>query len=507
MNISPMRMSGLASGMDTDSIIKNLMDTQRLSVNKLYAKKQITEWQRSAYREMNTKITTFRNDKLFNFKLEGNLQSRTAVVSGESNAVSAKATGDAQLGSLTVKVTALAEAASNKSAGPMPMGATFDLNMPLGAQSDPPVYDTSVFKINGFTIEVDPSVDSFNDVIKRINKVTNVTAFYEYNDTNGGQISFVSKQTGKVNGLNGNDANISFEDVTGNFLGGFLQITEPGISAKNAVANINGLNVERTSNTFKVNGIEMTLQQLSGSDAVSKIEVKMDVDKLVDSIKSFIADYNALLKELTDKTQEKKYRDFPPLMTEQKEGMKEKEIELWESKAKSGMLRSDQLLLGAIGSMRQAMQGIVETGNSKYRTLSAIGITTGPYYENGKLELSDETKLRDALAEDPEAVIALFTANGTNQPDRADMGIAERLYGDLNTSLNKMKEKAGLDLGLKDNSFLTKQLDQYDKDILRWTDRLTNIEARFYRQFTAMERAISMYNSQSTYLSNAFSAQ
>ena len=37
---------------------------------------------------------------------------------------------------------------------------------------------------------------------------------------------------------------------------------------------------------------------------------------------------------------EKRYRDFPPLTEKQKEDMEEREIELWEEKAKSGMLRT-----------------------------------------------------------------------------------------------------------------------------------------------------------------------
>lgn len=43
--ISELRFSGLASGMDTESIVKKLMDAERLPLNKMMQKKQTQEWQ------------------------------------------------------------------------------------------------------------------------------------------------------------------------------------------------------------------------------------------------------------------------------------------------------------------------------------------------------------------------------------------------------------------------------------------------------------------------------
>lgn len=56
-----MRVGGLASGMDTDQIISDLMKAERIPLDKLNQKKQYLEWQRDDYREMNSQMLNFSN--------------------------------------------------------------------------------------------------------------------------------------------------------------------------------------------------------------------------------------------------------------------------------------------------------------------------------------------------------------------------------------------------------------------------------------------------------------
>jgi len=66
--------------------------------------------------------------------------------------------------------------------------------------------------------------------------------------------------------------------------------------------------------------------------------------------------------------------------------MSDKEIELWEERAKSGLLRSDSLVSGTLSEMRLALGGMVE-GAGGFKHLSQVGITTGAWFEHGKLPL------------------------------------------------------------------------------------------------------------------------
>lgn len=95
-----MRVGGLASGMDIDALVEKLMNAERVPLNKLTQKKQTYEWQRDAYRGVNTKLKTFDTYIADNLVLKS-LNSKTASTSN-SSLVSATATGSAT-GSLSIE--------------------------------------------------------------------------------------------------------------------------------------------------------------------------------------------------------------------------------------------------------------------------------------------------------------------------------------------------------------------------------------------------------------------
>ncbi|WP_308636640.1 flagellar filament capping protein FliD [Paenibacillus silvisoli] len=512
-----LRISGLASGIDTDSIIKELMKAHKVPVDKLKQQKQTIEWQRDAYRDMNKKLLDFRNNKLFNFKLESNLASKKTTISGDNQVFSATARAEAPTGTMSVKVMALASSASMTGGDARP-AASFDPAKPLSEQNASvrvvPGTDYS-FKINGVQIDVDTSADSLNAVISRINQKTNVNAFY---DSFTGKISLTSKTTGE-------NAKIEFTEDTNNFATDVLKLpagaSDPVPKGTNAMLELNGVLTQRESNAFTVNNVDFVLKQKSvftGSTPADELDpskyvatsvgVSTDADKIVESIKGFIADYNDVLKTMQDEVSEKKYRDFLPLTDEQRSSMKEDEIKLWETKAKSGLLYNDSILKSAIGFMRSASSTLVNTG-SKYNSLSSIGIGSISYLENGKLSIKDETKLRDAIEKDPAGVVALFSASGNGDSDRSDVGVAQNLYDNLKTTLENMGKKSGTsiytDSGLKEDSVMGKQLTDLNKRISDSQARLIDLESGYYKRFSAMEAAISKYNSQSSSLSSYFS--
>jgi flagellar hook-associated protein 2 len=504
------RIGGLSTGMDIDSLVGDLMKANRIPVDRLKQKRQVLEWQRDSYRQVNSQILDYRLNKLSNFRLEGTFLSKKATLTGNTTAVSAKVTSTSQTGTLSVKADNLAEAASKwSSADIRTADKTFD---PSKALADQDVYLTGDFskstytiKINDFSIDVDTTKDSLNDVMRRISEKTNVSAYY---DTDSGKISFIAKETGTINGAAKDGDYITFEDDSGLLAGSFgidtaVNDATNSKAAVNATVYINGLQTTRTSNTFSVNGVEVTLLAPGGGTSTT-IQVSSDTDKVVDSIKQFIADYNELLSSLQDKQNEARYRDFLPLTDEQKIEMNDKDIAAWEEKAKSGMLKNDPTIRQAVTSLRSSISAQVETGDPVYKTLSSIGIETGQYFENGKLYLFDESKLRTALEQKPDAVKALFTSTGNGDADRSDVGIAGRMYSDLKNTLDQLSKKAGSSALLNDHSFLGKGIDRLSRDITSRSNRLGNLENRYYAQFTAMEKAIQRYNMQSAYLANAF---
>ena len=106
-----MRIGGLASGMDTESIVSQMMKAKRIPLDKLKQQKQTLEWKRDDYRAMNTMLLDFRLE-LTQHKLTSKYRARQATSSDETK-VTATATSAATQASYTLNnVTQLASAAT-----------------------------------------------------------------------------------------------------------------------------------------------------------------------------------------------------------------------------------------------------------------------------------------------------------------------------------------------------------------------------------------------------------
>ncbi|KOS66684.1 hypothetical protein AEA09_18300 [Lysinibacillus contaminans] len=240
-----------------------------------------------------------------------------------------------------------------------------------------------------------------------------------------------------------------------------------------------------------------------------------NVDDMMTKIKEFVNTYNGLIKDLKNQTGESKYRDYTPLTAEQKEDMSENEIKLWEEKAKSGLLRSDALIRSGLSDMRSLVyQSNPGMADSKFNTLFNIGITTSKNYnEGGTLEI-DEVKLRKALEEDPDAVEKLLKnsegkKDDTIQVTDPETGVVSTKTADTRGYLEKLREsmksfeitiekKAGRSTMTDAEYSIGKSLIDAGKRIDTWQAKLKNIEARYWKQFSAMESAINKANSQSS---------
>ncbi|WP_138496170.1 flagellar filament capping protein FliD [Paenibacillus pinistramenti] len=357
--------------------------------------------------------------------------------------------------------------------------------------SDTAVSGLTGFNTSGGTISVNgasisySSTDTIDDLISNINSssTANVTATY---DQTTGKISLASKSGGNIQW--GGD----FEGLT-------------YTSGSNAEVNINGLDMTYTSNTFTVNNVSLTLNAVSGSNGSSTVTTSTDTSKIMETIKSFISDYNTLVDKLNDELDQEVYRDYQPLTDAQREEMTDDQIELWETKAKSGLLYNDSILSSTASSLRLTSMAAVQTSAGSM-SLNSIGITTGDWYDKGKLVIKDEEALMEALETNPDAVVELFTKSGTDQSvTSTSSGIFTRMSKILSTSLSSLSAKAGtsttstsLTASFLENSTLSEQLRNLSDSIDDEEDRLDRLEDSYYAKFTAMETAINSYNSQAS---------
>jgi len=273
-------------------------------------------------------------------------------------------------------------------------------------------------------------------------------------------------------------------------------------SGANAEVKFNNVAATYDTNTFQINGINFTAKDLTTS-AVT-INVTQDVDTVFESIKTFVTKYNEMVDLVNKELSEKRYRDFQPLTAEQREAMEEKDIERWEEKAKSGMLKGDLLLQSAANSLRSALNRTVQgLPSGDMKVLADIGITSGSWSENGKLYI-DETKLRKAIAENPDQVAALFSTNDGVKGAQNTDGLAVRLYQEADAIMEKITKKAGKEFSVNNSFTLGKNLDDLEDEMEEWAVRLDSLQTRYYKQFTAMENALNKMNAQSSYLMQQF---
>lgn len=503
--MSKIRLSGMVSGLDTDTVIKELNKVTRSQVDQLKQQRTVVEWQRDAYREMNAKFLDFRSTKIQSFQREGVVIPKSIGLTGDTSVLTARTTSDAINGTLEITVSQLATAASHRSTESIRLSDEFDpkdsLADQMAAGNIVPIdlEMEGTFSINGKEITIE-SGDSLEKIFEKINKQTNVTAFY---DQMTGNVSLVAKNTGLVQGAEGNGEEIELEGAFFEVLG--LYPGEGQTLAQNAMLTINQIETERTSNVFVVQGVEVRLNKLSDETPTpTRIEVRQDVEASVQAIKKFVTDYNDMISHMNTKLSEARNRDFLPLTEEQRKEMSDKEIELWEAKAKSGMLRNDSIVMQAMTEMRQAMIRIVKVDEQTDTSLSlnAIGITTGNYKERGKLIVSNESKLREAIEANPDHVLALF--NGKGEADE-QQGIMMKLEATMTATLKKFSDRAGTSTvidtaAFNKEAFFGKRITEIDNRIRSTTRRADEMEDRLYKQFAAMEAAMQRFNSQSAYL-------
>ena len=103
------RMSGMISGLDTESIVKSLMETQQAKKTKIESKKQKLEWKQEIWSGLNTKMYSFYKDYAGKLRFQSNYQTKKAT-SSDSTKVTVSANSSATKGTYRVNVKSLAAA-------------------------------------------------------------------------------------------------------------------------------------------------------------------------------------------------------------------------------------------------------------------------------------------------------------------------------------------------------------------------------------------------------------
>ena len=262
------------------------------------------------------------------------------------------------------------------------------------------------------------------------------------------------------------------------------------IAAKNSKVIYNGVELTDVSNTIEVNGL--TLELTGVTDKPVTCNVTRDTEEAYNTIKNFVKKYNEILKEMNDLYYADSAKGYDPLSDEEKEVMSDSQIEKWENKIKDSILRRDSTLGSLTTAMKSALQTTVEV-NGKHYSLSSFGVgTSSVYTEKGLLHIngdpddasvsSKENKLQKALNEDPDLVMQVFT------------GVAKELYSTMQDKMKKTSLSSALTF--YNDKDIKNQITTINKKIKKQESALIDLENKYYKQFSAMEKAMAKLQSQ-----------
>lgn len=489
----PIRITGMNSGLDTESIISELVKAKSAKKDDLVKEQTKLQWKQDAWKELNSKVYSFYSKSLSNMRFESDYLKKTTKV-GNANAASVITGVNAVNGVQTLSIDKLAKTGYLTGAEVKPYKNSNNEDEKLSGStklSDLGIEADSVIKLNGeeITLDAEMTVDGLVSKLKE----KGVNASFDAKN----QRFFISaKESGK-------DGDFTIEGGNDN---GTAALERLGITGAGSIHNagqdaeitLNGAKFVSSNNVFEINGLTITANAEASEFTISTMD---DTDGIYDMIKSFLKEYNELINEMDKLYNAESAKGYEPLTDEEKEAMSEKEIEKWEEKIKNSILRKDSTLTSVASAMKSIMSQGVEVGGKKMY-LSEFGINTLGYFtaadnEKGAYHIDgdpDDTntsgngdKLKTAIANEPEKVVKFFTA------------LANNLYSKLGDMMKKTEYSSSFTL--YDDVSMKEEYNDYKSKITKQEQKITDFEDRYYKKFSAMETALAKMSSKESAIS------
>lgn len=456
-----MRISGLASGFDTESLVKDLTTGYVAKKDQVWKTQKSLEYKQDAWKELNKEMYGFFSDSLSNGRLASKYQDTSTTYSDPN--VATISSGGRSISAQNLAVKQLST----------PTYLTGDK-----VQSPSAVGCHGVIKISNGGIDTEINISSdmtMKDVAQRLGSAGIIANFDEGNSRFF--LSSIVSGAGSNFEISGNAAVLSSLGL------GSTAIKQEG---KDAIIELNGATFESATNKFDVNGMSIIAKQIGVTNVKTENQ-----SKTFDTIKDFFDKYNSLITTMNKAYNSTASKGYSPLTEDEKYALSDKQIEQWENKLKEGALSKDNTLNSIINTFKNAMMGYKgEDGIS----LSTLGITTGSYFEANKENRGtykiDENKLKSAIEKDPDKVVKFMT------------GLVSSVYDAIN---NKMKSTSlNSAYTLYNDKQIKKDIEEQKKKIKNWEIKISALENKYYKQFANMEKALTSLQGNSSSLNSLF---
>ena len=440
------QFGGLATGLDTSSIIDQLMELERRPLSLLEKDKTWLNSRLQAFTELDTKLKSFA-DGIRELGDANTLLQRSIRQSSDA-LLTARVDSNAQAGaSYQVEVVSLAQVQKSVSAG---VASKTDAVFGTGAMS---------LTLDGTStaITIGAGDNSLTGIMNAINTADLGVRASIINDGSATPFRLV---------LTGNDPAKSFTlDATGLTGGIALDLGAPVQQATRAHIRVDTIDIYSDSNTLTeaIPGVSLDLTRAEVGTLTS-LNVGIDRDSIKATIEAFAKGYNEVVGFITSQSAM--------------------------NGAKGGVLGGDS----GIGTIKRRLQTMLTqplTNSGVFTALSQLGFET---QKDGTLKVNEKT-LNAAIDENLDSVVSLLAGGDAGE------GVATRFKNylfDLTSSATGMLQ------GRRER--ITSNLKRIDNKMQASQARLEQRQKTLERQFSAMESLISGLNAQSSYLSQQMTA-
>ena len=456
----PIRLSGLNSGLDTESIIQALVSSYSVKKDNYVKAQTKLSWTQDAWKSLNTKIYSL-YDKVGKLKYSDAWNMKTTMVS-DSTKAKVTAGGKAVNGTYSLQIERLAKTGYLTGAE---LDAKTTEKTTLGELGYSGVGTISVKAANGEpkVISVDKDT-TIKDFVAQLNEA-GVKANY---DAKNQRINVAATDTGVKN-----DFTLTGDQDALRALG-LSEDVANRINGQDSVIYFNGARYTSSSNSYEINGLTIEALGVTGDQEVG-ITTKVDTEGLYNKVKDFLKDYNELINEMTKLYGADSSRGYEPLTSDEKDAMTDTQIEEWEKKIKDSLLRRDSTLSGIMTTMRTAMSKSYTIDGKNY-SLSSFGISTlgilnapknqeSAYHIDGDSDDSNTSnkadKLMSMLTTDPDTVVDFMKQ------------LATGLYDGLHTKMKSTTLSSAY--VVYNDKQMAREYSDYTTTIAKWEQKVANV--------------------------------
>lgn len=444
------QIGGLATGLDTNSLITQLMQLERKPIERLQLRKDLENDRLSALGNFDTKYKNLLA-KIEALDTSKELLPKAASVSSDKY-FKTTATSDATAGTYQIKT--IRQAQKEKVVSTNGLGY---------ADKDAKNFGTGSFSItttNGGTptttnINIDSNNNSLAGIMKAINDSDAKVSATVINDGDEYRLVLTGDSVG--------DAGITLNmaGMTGGTYANPSLEASPVQAAQTAKINVDGINIESTSDKFSeaIPGVTLDLSSSDGGTEVTTLTVADDEAGIRKKFDEFVSAYNDILTFVSQAT------------------------------GKDGALGNDAGVRMSKSRLQSLLTSTI-SGTGAFKNLSDIGIKTDK--KDGKLSI-DSTLFTKAMADLPSVEKLMLGETGVD-------GMTKKFSDYLKPLTDSI---SGFSAGRKDG--INSAIKRYDQNMESMERRLEQREKSMRAQFTMLEELVSNMNTQSSYISQQMS--